>query len=97
MEYNNLLKELDVPIHLNRRLEEVTDDTVVCSDMNTSDKIVFPADTVLYALGMSSRHDIADSLRHSAPETEVFIVGDAVKPDKIATAVMSAFKAAAYV
>jgi hypothetical protein len=52
---------------------------------------------VLLALGVSARHDVVDSLRRSAPETEVFVVGDAVESGSIATAVMSAFKAAAYI
>jgi 2,4-dienoyl-CoA reductase-like NADH-dependent reductase (Old Yellow Enzyme family)/NADPH-dependent 2,4-dienoyl-CoA reductase/sulfur reductase-like enzyme len=92
-----LVQELDIPIHLNCRLEEVTDSTVVCRDTNTSGKIKFPADTVLLAAGMAARHDVADSLRRSAPETEVFVVGDALEVGTIASAVRSAFKAAAYI
>ena len=84
-------------MHLNCKLEEVTDKTVVCRDTKTSERIEFPADTVLLAVGMSAKHDVADSLRRSAPETEVFVVGDASEVGTIATAVMSAFKAAAYI
>jgi hypothetical protein len=40
---------------------------------------------------------VADALRRSAPETEVFVVGDAAEVGTVATAVMSAFKAAAYI
>jgi predicted NAD/FAD-dependent oxidoreductase len=36
-------------------------------------------------------------LRRCAPETEVFVVGDALEPATIAAAVMSGFKAAAYI
>jgi hypothetical protein len=46
---------------------------------------------------MAARHELADSLRRSAPETEVFVVGDALQVGSIATAVMSGFKAAAYI
>ena len=87
----------NIPIHHNYKLEEVTDNTIVCSNTNTSEKIEFPADTVLLALGMSPRHDVADSLRQSAPETEVFVVGDAIDAGNIGPAVMSAFRAAAYI
>jgi len=97
MEFNRLIKELDIPIRFNCKLEEVTDKTVVCRDMKTSEKSEFPADTVLLAVGVSARHDVADSLRRSAPETEVFVVGDASEVGSIATAVRSAFKAAAYI
>jgi 2,4-dienoyl-CoA reductase-like NADH-dependent reductase (Old Yellow Enzyme family)/thioredoxin reductase len=97
MELMSLIQELDIPIHLNCRLEEITDDTVVCRDMKSSERIEFPADTVLLALGMAARSDVAESLRRSAPETEVFVVGDASEVGTIATAVRSAFKAAAYI
>jgi 2,4-dienoyl-CoA reductase-like NADH-dependent reductase (Old Yellow Enzyme family)/thioredoxin reductase len=92
-----LVQELDIPIRLNCRLEEVTDSTVICRDMKNLGTIEFPADIVLLAVGMSAKRDVADSLRRSAPETEVFVVGDAVEAGNIASAVMSAFKAAAYV
>lgn len=65
--------------------------------MKTSEKIEFPADTVLLAVGMAAKRDVADSLRRCAPETEVFVVGDAMAVGTIASAVMSAFKAAAYI
>ncbi len=97
MELQGLMEELQIPVHLNCTLEEVTDSTVVCRDTRTSETIAFPADTVLLAVGMAARRDVADSLRRSAPETEVFVVGDAAEVGSIATAVRSAFKAAAYV
>ncbi|NLT66280.1 MAG: FAD-dependent oxidoreductase [Acidobacteria bacterium] len=95
MELMSLVQELVVPVHFNCSLEEITDTSVVCRDVVSSGKTEFAADTVLLALGMSARHDIADSLRRCAPETEVFVVGDATEPGNIAGAVMSAFKAAA--
>ena len=97
MELMTLVEELGIPIHLNCRLEEVTDSTVVCRDTTTSETIEFPADTVLLAVGMAARHEVADRLRRSAPETEVFVVGDAARVGSIATATMSAFRAAAYI
>jgi len=97
MELQALVQELQIPIHFNCRLEEITDDAIICRDTQTSDEIGIPTDTVLLALGMSSNIEVADSLRRSAPETEVFVVGDASEVGTIATAVMSAFKAAAYI
>ncbi len=94
-ELMSLVEELRIPIRLNCRLEEVTDKTVVCRNTETSAEIEFAADTVLLAAGMTARQDVAENLRRCAPETEVFIVGDAAKVGTIASAVMSAFKAAA--
>ena len=97
MELMELVKELEIPIHLNCKLQEVTDSSVACRDTQTSERIEFPADTVLLAVGMAARQGVADSLRRSAPETEVFVVGDASEVGNIASAVRSAFKAAAYI
>jgi 2,4-dienoyl-CoA reductase-like NADH-dependent reductase (Old Yellow Enzyme family)/thioredoxin reductase len=92
-----MVDELAIPVRLDCRLEEVTDSAVICSDTSNGERIQLPADTVLLAVGMSPRRDSADSLRRSAPETEVFVVGDAAEVGSIATAVRSAFRAAAYV
>ncbi|OFW55790.1 MAG: NADH:flavin oxidoreductase [Actinobacteria bacterium RBG_16_64_13] len=97
MELLGLVDELGIPVRLNCRLEEVTESIVVCRDTVTAERIEIPADTVLLAVGMAARHAVADSLRRSAPETEVFVVGDAAEVGSIATAVRSAFKAAAYI
>ncbi len=97
MELMATLKELDIPVRLNCKLEEVADRSILCRDMKSGERIELPADTVLLALGVSARQDAADALRRSAPETEVFVVGDAEEVGTIATAVMSAFKAAAYI
>ncbi len=97
MELIALVEQLGIPVHLSCKLEEVTDSAAVCRNTKTSERIEFPADTVLLAVGMAANHDVADALRRCAPETEVFVVGDASEPGTIATAVMSAFKAAAYV
>jgi NADPH-dependent 2,4-dienoyl-CoA reductase/sulfur reductase-like enzyme len=97
MELMANLKELEIPIRLNCKLEEVADRSILCRDIKSGEKIELPADTVLLALGVLARQEAADALRRSAPETEVFVVGDAAEVGTVATAVMSAFKAAAYI
>jgi 2,4-dienoyl-CoA reductase-like NADH-dependent reductase (Old Yellow Enzyme family)/thioredoxin reductase len=97
MELTSLIEELAIPIHFNCKLEEITDSAVVCRDTKSLKKVELPADTVLSAVGMISRSEVAESLRRCAPETEVFVVGDAAKVGTIATAVMSGFRAAAYI
>ena len=97
MELTGLIRDLDIPVRLDCRLVEVTDNSVICLHMKTNERIEIPADTVLLAVGMTENHYVADSLRRCAPETEVFVVGDALEAGTVATAVMSGFKAAAYI
>ena len=97
MELKTLLDELKIPVEFGYALTEVTDDKVVCLDTASCKTAAFPADTVLLAAGMTSRSELADSLRRCAPETEVFVVGDAAEVGTIAGAVRSAFRAAAYI
>ena len=94
-ELMDALDALKIPVHLSTRLEEVTDDGVVCSNLETNEKATYKADTVLLALGMKPKFDVADALRRSAPETEVYVVGDAIEAKTIGPAVKSGFKAAA--
>ncbi len=89
--------ELKIPIHTSCKLQEVTDMSVICTDLKSGGIVELKADTVLLALGMTPNFDIADTLRRSAPETEVFVVGDAIEPKTIAQAVKSGFKAAVYI
>ena len=97
-EFMDLFAKYKIPIHLNTKLIEVTDKTVICENVKTGEKVEFPADTVLLALGMRPRYEVADSLRRAIPETEVYVVGDAaIRNGTIATATMSAFKAAAVI
>lgn len=96
-ELMRLIKELEIPINHNHRLVAIKDKIIVCMDTNSSEEREIPADTVLLALGVTPRHDVSDFLRRSAPETEVYVVGDAVKAGTVGPAIMSAFKAAAYI
>ena len=97
IELIKLIKELEISVYNNYRLIEVTDSSVICEHTGTGENLEMPADTVLLALGMTPRHDVADELRRSAPETEVYVVGDAIEAGTLGPAMMSAFKAAAYI
>jgi NADPH-dependent 2,4-dienoyl-CoA reductase/sulfur reductase-like enzyme len=96
-ELTALIQELAIPIHFNRKLEEIQDYSIICRDLKSSERTKLLCDTVLLAVGMAARLDVVDALRRCAPETEVFVVGDASKAGFIATAIMSSFKAAAYI
>lgn len=97
MELMQALKEHNIPVHTSTRLAEITDNGVVCTDLKSGKNVEFGADTVLLALGMRSRHDMVDTLRRSAVETEIFVVGDAVEPKTIAQATKSGFLAGAHI
>ena len=94
----DLIRELDIPVLLGTKLDAVEDDCVKCTDMTTGESKRIPADSVLLAIGVSPKHDEADTLRRSCPETSAFLIGDCHHVgDNIANATMSALKAAAYI
>ena len=92
-----LMKERNIPLHLNNRLEEVRDNCVVCKDVVTGELKEYPCDTVLLSLGMVPLTDEVESMRHCAPETDVFIVGDALAVGNISTATNGGFQAAIHI
>ncbi|NLO48576.1 MAG: FAD-dependent oxidoreductase [Clostridiales bacterium] len=94
----NLINELKIPVLLNTKLAEVTDDSVICLDTKSGETKTIPADTVLLAIGVKPRHAQADTLRRSCPETSVFLIGDCLSVgNNVASATMGALKAAAYI
>ena len=93
-EFPGILKNENIPIHYCTNLTEIQDDKIICTDTATGATTEFPADTVLIAIGMKPLWDEAATLRRSAPETEVRIVGDAEEVGNICTAVNTAFQAA---
>ena len=97
MELATLVEELKIPVEFGCRLMEIADGKIVCFDMKSSKTVEFPADTLLLAVGLAPLNEAADSLRRCAPETEVFVVGDAAETGTIAGAVRSAFRATAYI
>ena len=93
LEMLDIMQEKGIPIYLNRRLEEVKDDAVVCTDTVTGERVEYPCDTVLLSIGMVPLTDTVESLRHCCAETEIFIVGDAMSVGNISTATNSGFQA----
>ncbi|WLC77084.1 hypothetical protein KTC99_09970 [Clostridium estertheticum] len=51
----------------------------------------YEADTVVLALGMRSRKDKIDELRHLIPETEVYVIGDGHQVGNVYSAVYAGF------
>jgi NADPH-dependent 2,4-dienoyl-CoA reductase/sulfur reductase-like enzyme len=92
-----MLSEAGVEVKYSTSLVEVTDTGIVAkgSDGKT---FAIEADTVLLAMGLRPQYDLIEELRHAAPETDCYIVGDAKKVGgNISAAVNGAFQAALHI
>ncbi|MDR2356259.1 MAG: NAD(P)/FAD-dependent oxidoreductase [Clostridiales Family XIII bacterium] len=78
------------------RLKEIRDDTILCRNA-AGEEIEIEADSVLLAMGMRPRYELVEELRHCAPETEVFVVGDAKVAGNISGATNAGFQAALHI
>lgn len=92
-----IIKAKNIPIHYENRLVETGDGCIICENTATGETVRFECDTVLAAMGMIPKSDEADSLRHCAPETDVYVIGDAKQAGTISEAVNQAFQAALHI
>ncbi|MBR6812480.1 MAG: FAD-dependent oxidoreductase, partial [Oscillospiraceae bacterium] len=96
-EFIKLVDELNIDVRLGHKLLEVTDDAVICQNVETGETVTIAADTVLLGMGMVPKAEEANSLRRACPETSSFLIGDCLYVGKnIASATQGALKAAAY-
>jgi hypothetical protein len=65
--------------------------------METGEMKELSCDTVLLSMGMRERWALVDELRHSAPESNIAIVGDCRNVATIAEAVNQAFQACIHI
>ncbi|MEN8905143.1 MAG: FAD-dependent oxidoreductase [Clostridiales bacterium] len=86
----SLLMKHKVKIITNTKLEEVTDTGIKTINSKFQWK-EYVADTVSLALGMKPRKDIVSKLRHTIPETEVYIIGDCNEIGNVYSAVHAGF------
>lgn len=93
----NICKAKDYQIHYSTKLVAINENEVVAENLLTGETVTYPADTVLLALGMKSLTEEAESMRHCAPETEIFVIGDAKRPAQIGDAVNEAFRACIHI
>ena len=91
-EFRSIFAEKQIPVFYGAALAEVQDDCVVCREEGSGELFSLECDTVLLAMGMKARTAVVDSLRHCAPETSVFFVGDCRKAATISEAVNQAFQ-----
>ena len=95
-EFKAIIEDESIPVYYQTALTEILDDKVKCKD-SSGNTVEFQSDTVLIAVGMRPLTELAASMRHCAPETEVFIVGDAREVGTINTAVNEAFQKALHI
>ena len=93
-DYDRILKEEHIPIHYDTDVLEIFDDKIKCLNRITGEYSEIDANSVLYSIGMIPLHETVEAIRRCAPETEVYIVGDAKEAGSICEAVNSAFQAA---
>ena len=91
-ELTRIFKEREIPVYYGRSLAEVREDGILCRDTHTGQEEMLPCDTVLLAVGLKPRLAEAEAMRHCAPETSVFVVGDGKKAASICEAVNEAFQ-----
>jgi 2,4-dienoyl-CoA reductase-like NADH-dependent reductase (Old Yellow Enzyme family)/thioredoxin reductase len=92
-----ILEEVGIKVQYETSLVEVTDKGIIAKGPDGK-TFEIEADTVLLAMGMKINHDLIAELRHCAPETECYIVGDAKKiGGNISAAVNGAFQAALHI
>jgi NADPH-dependent 2,4-dienoyl-CoA reductase/sulfur reductase-like enzyme len=92
-----LLAEKGITVQYSTSLVEVTDKGIIAKGKDGK-TFEIEADNVLLAMGMRINTELVESLRHTAPETEVFVVGDAkAVGGNITMAVNPAFQAALHI
>ena len=76
-----------------KKLARRTEKSVLITDVNSGKTEEYPCDTVLMAAGMKSRKKTVEALRHTLPETEVWVIGDAKRPLMLGDAIRAGFNA----
>ncbi|MDR1298831.1 MAG: NAD(P)/FAD-dependent oxidoreductase [Oscillospiraceae bacterium] len=89
--------ERNIPVKYGAALAEVKDGSIAIRYAESGETAEIPCDTVLLAVGLKERWALVEQLRHSAPESNVHIVGDCRKVGTIAEAVNQAFQACVHI
>ena len=92
-----IFEKREIPVLYGTALVEVKDGSIVTKNVISGELSELPCDTVLLAMGMKERWTLVDELRHSAPESNVHIVGDCRKVGTISEAVNQAFQACIHI
>ncbi len=95
-EFYSILERDGVSIHFTSKLTSVTESGITVESSLTGETTAIDADNVLLAMGMVPVKE-AQAMRHCAPETDVYVVGDAKQAATIAEAVNQAFQVSLHI
>lgn len=96
-EFRRIYQEKGIDLRYGCALSEIKEKSIVYKDITTGEMVEIPADNVLMAVGMRPLKALNDSIRHCAPETDVYLIGDARGVGTIAEATNQAFQAALHI
>jgi 2,4-dienoyl-CoA reductase-like NADH-dependent reductase (Old Yellow Enzyme family)/thioredoxin reductase len=87
-----LLKESGVTIVPHTKMQAITDSGVRTIN-NSFREMEYPAESIVLATGMRARKEKVAELRRLIPETEVYVIGDCLRPRTLAAATHEGFNA----
>ena len=87
-----LLADVDVNIFTDTDILEITGQGVEIASRESCERKVLPADTVVLALGLKPERTLLESIDDGT--TEIYAIGDCVKPRKVMDAIWEGFRAA---
>lgn len=88
--YADRIAENGLEVLTNTKVEEIKDEAVVVVDKKGRRKEI-PADTVVVAVGMKSDDELYKKLKKDS-KSEVYAIGDVIKPIKIMDAIHTGYK-----
>ena len=86
------LEKTDSKIMVSNKLTELTENSVVVEDVNTGEKTVVPADTVILSVGNCPNSRLYQELLDTYQK--VYLLGDSKQVGRVANAVHTAYQAA---
>ncbi len=89
----DMVAQKKIPIHFNTKAVEITDKGVRCE--GPDGEVIYAADTVIHAVGMRARQDLAMTFRQCSPDFQM--IGDCRRASNIMNATSTAYTTAKYI
>lgn len=86
-----IITEAGGAIKTGRKLLSIHPEHILCQIAESGETEKIYCDTVLMAAGLRPRKETVNALRHVIPETEVYIIGDCLRPRMIGDAIREGF------
>ncbi len=84
------LQKEAVMVHPHTAVKRLTADTVIAE--SDGEEVVFPAETVVMAVGVRSNRELVDELVSNDAPFETYVIGDAAEPRKALEAIQEGFE-----